>query len=109
MRARLDLVDADEAVLVLVHVVEHFVQALNLLVLLKETRHKCDDTALELGRALKLHHVVADLHVLNLADRLLGHHRSKPRMIDQVLNLRSQLKFFDQAEPHKFLSMLVVL
>lgn len=55
---------ADEAVLVLVHVVKHLVQSLDFLILLEQSCHESDDAALEDAGTFELHHVVADLHML---------------------------------------------
>ena len=89
--------------------VEHFVKALNLLVLLEETRHKRDDTALEKGSAFELHHVVADLHMFKVADCRLANHLFEPGVIDQVLNVWALVEVLDEAMLHKVDSLRVEL
>ena len=107
--AHFDLIFTDISIFVKVHVIEDFVELLNLLFFLEEPGHKGNYTALELACAFELHHVVRNLHLFEFAYMCRVNHRGQPRVVFQLVNERSQFEIFGQTLLHEIDCMFTVL
>jgi hypothetical protein len=87
--AHFDLIFTDISIFVEVHVIEYFVELLNLFFLLEEPGHKGNYTALELAGAFELHHVVRNLYLFEFTYMCQVNHRGQPWVVFQLVNERS--------------------